>query len=113
MSWAFLTVAILSEVSATLGLRMASTPAAPGRSRSRWWYAMVAVGYVIAFAALALTLRHGMGIGVAYGIWSAVGVALTALASKVLFGEPLTRTMVAGMGLIMAGVLLIELGSGH
>jgi drug/metabolite transporter (DMT)-like permease len=49
-----------------------------------------------------------MGIGVAYGIWTAVGVALTAVLSKALFGEALTRTMVLGIILIAAGVVLLE-----
>ena len=51
-----------------------------------------------------------MGIGVAYGIWTAVGVALTAILSKVLFDEPLTALMVAGITLIIGGVVLLELG---
>jgi small multidrug resistance pump len=51
-----------------------------------------------------------MGIGVAYGIWTAVGVALTALLSRRLFAEPLTRTMVVGLALIVAGVVLLEAG---
>ena len=57
--------------------------------------------------------NHRLYTGVAYGIWSAGGVAVTAIASRLLFGEPLTRTMVAGIVLIMAGVLLVELGSAH
>jgi len=66
-----------------------------------------------AFAMLPLARGGGLGLGVAYGIWSAGGVAVTAIASRLLFGEPLTRTMVAGIALIMAGVLLVELGSAH
>ena len=70
-------------------------------------------GYLGAFAMLTLALKEGLGLGIAYGIWSAGGVAVTAIASRLLFGEPLTRTMVAGIVLIMAGVLLVELGSAH
>ena len=106
MSWLFLTGAILTEVAATLSLKVASS----GRPR---WYAGVVAGYVVAFGFLTLALGAGMGLGVAYGVWAAAGVALTAALSKPLFGEPLTRTMLAGIGLIVAGVLLIELGSGH
>ncbi len=95
--------AIGSEVSGTLALRVAAT----GR---RGFYVAVVVGYVVAFTLLSASLRHGMPLGVAYGIWAAAGVALTAVASRLLFGEPLTRTMVAGMALIVAGVLLVELG---
>ena len=73
--------------------------------------AAVVVGYVLAFVFLTLALRVGIGLGVAYGIWAAAGVALTAIASHVLFKEPLTRTMILGILLIMAGVLVIEIGS--
>jgi small multidrug resistance pump len=54
-----------------------------------------------------------MALGVAYGIWSAAGVALTTLASKAIFKEDLTRRMMLGMGLIIVGVLLIEFGASH
>lgn len=106
MEWVYLVGAIVSEVGATLSLRMAS------RGRRSFW-APVAVGYLLAFAFLTLTLSAGMGLGVAYGIWAASGVALTAIASRVLFDEPLTTVMVAGIGLIATGVLLIELGAAH
>lgn len=104
-AWLFLAGAIVTEVCATLALRAASGGA-------RGWYAAVVAGYFAAFSFLSLTLRAGLGLGVAYGIWTAVGVAATAVASRVLFGEPLTRGMVVGMGLIMAGVLLVEIGAG-
>lgn len=106
MAWLFLTGAILTEVAATLSLRMA----AGGR---RAWYTAVVTGYLLAFTCLSLALSHGMGLGVAYGIWAAAGVALTAIAGRVLFGEPLTGVMALGIALIMGGVLLIELGAAH
>ena len=104
-AWPALGGAIISEVSATLALRQALNQ--PG------FYVMVGIGYALAFILLSLTLKAGMPLGVAYGIWSAGGVAVTAIASRLLFGEPRTRTMVAGIALIMAGVLLVELGSAH
>lgn len=108
MIWVHLIGAILSEVSATLALRMASQPGA-----RRAWFVPVALGYAVAFALLSLSLHGGMALGVAYGIWAASGVALTALASRLLFGEPLTRLMLLGLGMIVVGVLLIELGATH
>ena len=98
--------AVVCEVVATLCLRMAST----GR---RIWYAPVAVGYLIAFVMLSITLNEGLGLGVAYGIWAASGVALTAVASKFLFKEPFTWVMALGIALIIGGVLLVELGAAH
>ncbi|OPZ41410.1 MAG: Inner membrane transport permease YbhR [Actinobacteria bacterium ADurb.BinA094] len=50
-------------------------------------------------------------LGVAYGIWGASGVALTAILSTLIYGEPLTPIMVGGIVLIILGVLTIELGS--
>ncbi|GAA1646199.1 MULTISPECIES: multidrug efflux SMR transporter [Brevibacterium] len=105
LGWALLIGAILLEVAATICLRVASV------GGSKWWYAGVAGGYIVSFSLLSLTLRTGFPLGVAYGIWAATGVALTAIAGRVLFQERLTRLMVAGIGLIIVGVLLIEVGS--
>ncbi len=108
MRWLFLAGAIATEVSATLALR-----ASRGLRRKRW-IPVIAGGYVIAFTFLALSLDAGMPVGVAYGIWAAVGIALTAVLARVLFAEPLTRMMAAGIALIAVGVLVVELGaSGH
>jgi len=101
--WILLGGAIASEVTASLALQAAVD--APG------WYALVVVGYLVAFAFLTRVLKAGMAVGVAYGIWGAAGVALTAVGATALFGQPLTGTMIAGLVLIVAGVLLVELGS--
>lgn len=104
MQYVLLLAAIASEVTGTLALRVA----AGGRTA---FYGIVIVGYVVAFTLLSASLQRGMPLGIAYGIWAAAGVALTAAASRILFREPLTRTMLAGMALIVAGVLLVELGA--
>jgi len=106
MAWLFLSLAILTEVGGTLSLRMATKGPA-------LWYLPVGVGYVSAFTMLSLSLEHGMPLGVAYGIWAAVGVALTALASRFLFREHLTWVMGLGIVLIIGGVLLVEIGGAH
>ena len=106
MTYVLLAAAILSEVAATLSLKLAAT----GR---RGWYAAVVAGYLAAFVLLTLALDLGLPLGVAYGIWAAAGVALAAVASRVLFQEPLTLLMAAGIVVIAAGVLLIELGAAH
>ena len=104
MGWLALIAAVLSEVSGTLALRVATG----GRTA---WYAGVLVGYIAAFVLLAVTLAHGIGLGVAYGTWVATGVALTAIASRILFKESLTIVMSFGIILVMFGVLLVETGS--
>lgn len=103
MSWLLLCAAVVCEVASTLSLRVA----AGGR---RAWYAPVVLGYLIAFALLSGALRAGMPLGVTYGVWAAGGIVLTALLSRLLFREALTPLMLTGMGLITAGVLLVELG---
>lgn len=104
LAWALVSGAVIFEVCATLSLRMAV------RS-SRRWYLVVVVGYVIAFSLLSGALSAGMPLGVAYGVWTAAGVALTALLGKVLFKEPFTWVMGLGVALIIGGVLLVELGA--
>jgi small multidrug resistance pump len=104
MEWVYLSGAIVIEIGSTLALRVAS-------AGQRRWYVVVVTGYVVSFLLLSLALDAGMGIGVAYGIWTAVGVALTAVLSKLLFDEPLTRLMSLGLVLIAAGVVLLEFGA--
>lgn len=101
--WLLLVAAILSEVAGALSLKAALDH--PG------FYVIVAVGYLGAFTLLALVLRTGMALGVAYGIWGASGVALTAIGSLVFFGEPITFLMGIGIVVIIAGVLCVELGA--
>lgn len=103
MMWLTLAGGIVLEVLSTLGLR------ASDGFRKRAWIAPVIIGYVASFALVSWTLSLGMPVGIAYGVWSACGVALVALLAKVLFAEPLTPLMIAGIGLIIAGVLTIEL----
>lgn len=102
--YAFLVVAIITEVAGSISLR--------GALEHPWLYAVVALAFLTAFGLLSFVLRAGIGIGVAYGIWGASGVALTAVASMLIFAEPVTPLMWAGIGLIIAGVVCIELGSG-
>lgn len=105
MKWLLLGGAIVTEVAGSLSLK--------GALDHPLLYIVVVVGYLAAFVLLTLVLRAGVAVGVAYGIWGALGVALTALLSAIIFGEPLTPVMVIGMALVIAGVLCVELGSGH
>lgn len=101
--WLLLLGAIGAEVTASLSLK--------GALDQPLWYVVVVLGYVTSFVLFAFTLRAGLGLGVAYGIWGALGVALTAILAMLIFGEPLTPVMIAGLALIIVGVLTIELGS--
>lgn len=103
MMWLTLAGAILVEVCATLSLR------ASDGFRKKAWIAPIVIGYLVSFALLSVTLSLGMPVGVAYGVWSAAGVALIAVIARFLFADPLTPLMMGGIGLIIAGVLTIEL----
>jgi small multidrug resistance pump len=105
MTWMLLAGAILTEVAATLSLR-----ASEGLRKKRW-IAPVAVFYVAAFSQLTVALANGMPVGIAYGVWAASGVALTAVGARVVFKERLTWRMTAGIALIAIGVFVIELGA--
>lgn len=101
--WLLLIAAILTEVTASLTLKAALD--------RPLLFIVVAAGFISAFAFLTGVLRRGMPLGVAYGIWSATGVALTTTLSSVIYDEPLTAVMGVGLVLIVGGVLLVEMGS--
>lgn len=104
-AWLFLAGAIGLEVTATLCLRASA-------GFSRWvWAVPIVGGYAGAFFLLSLVLVRGIPIGVAYGVWSAVGVVLTAVMGRLVFGDAFTPAMAIGVLLIGAGVVLLELGS--
>lgn len=104
MSWLWLALSILSEVAGTLCLR-----ASAGLQR-KIWLIPVAASYSAAFLFLSRTLASGMPLGVAYGLWAACGVALVCLLSRVIWKDPLTRRVLIGIGCIVVGVILVEVG---
>lgn len=104
MSWVFLVGAIVAEVSGTLSLR------ASDGFRRRWWLLPTLLAYLVAFTLLGLSLDAGMPVGVGYGIWVAVGIALIAVLARGIWKDPLTARMILGIGLIAGGVLLVEIG---
>ncbi|MFD4356361.1 DMT family transporter [Nocardia sp. NPDC058518] len=107
MTLLFLVLAIATEVTATVSLKLSEgfTKLVPS--------IVVVVGYGAAFFFLSQALKRGMTIGVAYGIWSAVGVAAIATIGVLFLGERLTLVQVGGIGLVILGVLALELGGAH
>jgi len=104
MHWIFLVTAIVSEVIGTSALK-----ASEGFSRL-WPSAIVVAGYTSAFYCLSLALNR-IPVGVAYAIWSGVGIALIALISWVLYGQSLDLPTIVGILLIVAGVIVLNLFS--
>ena len=102
MNWIYLAIAILSEVVATSALKAAEGFTRPVPS------AIVVVGYSAAFYFLSLTLRT-IPVGVAYAVWSGVGLLLVSIAGWVLYKQVLDGVALAGIGCIAIGVVLLSL----
>ncbi len=102
--WIFLGLAIASEVIATSSLKATEGFTKLGPSL------IVLVGYASAFYFLSMTLDK-IPIGVAYAIWSGVGVAAITLVSVVFFGQKIDAAAIAGIALIVAGVAVLRLFS--
>lgn len=100
----WLIIAIGAEVAATTSLKLSEgfTKLIPS--------AIVAVGYILAFIALAQVLKAGMAVGVAYAVWAAAGVAAVAIIGWLALGEQMSWTIAGGLLLVIAGVVLIEVG---
>ena len=99
-----LVLAIVSEVAGTSALR-----ASEGFTRV-WPSVGVVVGYGVSFVALSLALKQGLGLGPAYAIWSGAGTALITIVGLVVFGDRIGLLAYAGIALIIAGVVLVNLG---
>ncbi|MDQ8038221.1 MAG: multidrug efflux SMR transporter [Pedobacter sp.] len=103
-AWGFLLIAIVAEVIATSALKMSE-----GFSKL-WPSVMVVLGYGIAFYCLSLTLRS-IPVGMAYALWSGVGLLLITITSWLLFNQKLDFPALLGMALIISGVIVMNVFS--
>jgi small multidrug resistance pump len=104
MKYIYLLIAIISEVAATSALR------ASGQFTKLWPSVIVVVGYGLAFYFMSLTLKS-IPVGIAYAIWSGVGIVLVSVTGYFLYKQKLDLPAILGMGLIVLGVLVINLFS--
>lgn len=104
MHWLYLGVAILFETIGTTALK-----ASDGMTRL-WPAVVVVVAYALSFWLLALVLRV-IPVGVAYAIWSGLGICLIASIGWVMFGQKLDAPALLGLGMIIAGIAVINLFS--
>ena len=102
--YAILAIAIVSEVIGTLSLKASEGFTRLGPSL------IVVVAYGLAFYFLSMTLKS-IPVGIAYAVWSGIGVTLVALISWLIFGQKLDLAAMLGMGLIIAGVIVLNLFS--
>ena len=103
-AYALLGAAILAEVIGTSALKASEGFTRPLPS------VLTAVAYVAAFYALSLTLKT-VPLGIAYGVWSGVGIVLVSAVGWVVYDQRLDTASLLGIGLILAGVLVIHLFS--
>ena len=104
MSYLYLAIAIVSEVIGTSALKASNefTRVVPSL--------ITLVAFLTAFYFLSLTLRT-IPVGIAYAIWSGVGIVLISLIGRFVFGQTLDLPALIGMGLIVAGVVVINVFS--
>lgn len=103
-AYAALGLAIVAEVIATSALKASEGFTRPGPS------AIVVLGYGLAFYCLSLTLKT-VPVGVAYAVWSGLGIVLITVAGYVLYRQRIDAAALIGMALIVAGVAVIQLFS--
>ena len=102
MNYLFLAIAIIAEVVATSALKSS-------QGFTRLMPSLLVVGgYACAFYFLSLTLRT-IPVGVAYAIWSGLGIALIAVAAWIFHGQRLDVPAIVGLSFILAGVLIVTL----
>ncbi|KZS71492.1 multidrug transporter [Mycobacterium kansasii] len=107
MAYLFLFCAIFAEVVATSLLKSTE-------GFTRLWPTVVCLsGYAVAFALLALSIARGMQTDVAYALWSAIGTAAIVLIAVLFLGSQVSLAKVLGVGLIIGGVLTLNLAGAH
>src|SRR5690606_10156507 len=100
----YLLIAIVGEVIGTSALKASEGFTRPLPSL------VTAVGYGVAFYCLSLTLRT-IPVGIAYAIWSGIGIVLISLVGLLAFRQTLDAPALVGIGLILAGVVVINVFS--
>lgn len=104
MSWIYLAIAITAEIIATTALKASD-------GFTRLYPTIITVsGYFAAFYFLALTLKV-IPVGVAYAIWSGAGVVAISLIGYVMFKQTLDTAALIGIGMIVAGVVVLNVFS--
>jgi small multidrug resistance pump len=107
LTYLYLLGAIFTEVVATSLLKSTE-------GFSRLWPTVIClVSYAVSFALLAVSISRGMQTDVAYALWSAIGTAAIVAIAVLFLGSPVTVTKVLGVGLIIAGVVTLNLTGAH
>jgi len=105
MPYVLLAFAIVAEVAATLSLRGSEGLSKPGPT------VVVVIGYLLSFALMAKALTS-LNVGPVYAIWSALGTVGAFAGGVLLFDEPVRPVTIAGAAIVVAGVVVMNLGGG-
>ncbi|MFE7777565.1 DMT family transporter [Streptomyces sp. NPDC057445] len=106
MGYGLLAAAIAAEVAGTTAMKYSE-------GFTRLWPSLITVvGYVLAFTLLAQTLKT-MSVGTAYAIWAGVGTAAVAAIGMLFLNESMSPAKIAGIVLVVAGVIVLNLGGAH
>ena len=106
MPWLILALAIVSEVTGTTMMKMSYGFSKAGPTVATFIF------YGFSFWALSRTLKT-LDVGLVYAIWSSLGTTLVAIVGWRLFGEHFSALKLGSMGLIILGVIGLNLGGGH
>ena len=102
--WLALSIAIVAEVIATSTMRSTN-------EFTRFWPSLVVVlGYGIGFYCMAISLRV-LPVGIMYAIWAGMGIVLVSIVGWVIYKQALDIAAIIGIGLIIAGVIMINVFS--
>ncbi len=104
MPYMYLALAVLAETIGTTALQASQQFTRAGPT------IIVILAYGAAFYLLGIALKY-FPVGIAYAIWSGLGIVLIAVIGFVVFGQKLDLPAVIGMAMILAGILIIHLFS--
>jgi quaternary ammonium compound-resistance protein SugE len=99
--WLLVVIAGLMETGWALGLKYSDGFSRPLPS------VLTVVGAVVSFWVLSLAMKD-LPVGTAYAVWVGIGATGTAIAAVFLFHEPVTMLRIAGIGLIVAGIITLK-----
>ncbi|QGV81243.1 DMT family transporter [Streptomyces ficellus] len=106
MGYGLLTAAIVAEVAGTTAMKYSE-------GFTRLWPSLITVaGYLLAFTLLAQTLKT-LSVGTAYAIWAGAGTAAVAAIGMVFLDESTSLVKIAGILLVIAGVVVLNIGGAH
>jgi small multidrug resistance pump len=99
---------------AAIGVEVASTASLPRTHgfRDPWWTLLVLVGYALSIWLLALVIKH-LSVSIAYAVWSGLGTAGIAVIGVLFLGERIDLVKAAALGMIVVGVVVLNLQGAH